>query len=394
MIFRPDSATYEIQEFVAEGATATVYKAARVDSRGHSRQQVALKVLKDKTAVQYLRQEFESMSQVQSEYCARVLSWENDGENAALALEWIEGVTLHDLLRQFRFEERHIKEVVAQVGMGLKDLNEFGRHHGDLHLRNVMIDIEGRAKLIDFGAICRGGGTVRGVVQYLAPEQWRGETSSFATDLFALGLIEKDLRLGVAALNSNLDRADVARARAESAAESGSPLLKRDPSDRDTALRSEEDLLARSELGAAVKRLLESRLAPMQTQAIELNKNQTAGPSQGVRFGRGWGQTVAALALTLISALSAPVRAEAPLISLAAPSAVDVRSQHWLEIELNGRRVGYAPISIGDLKPGPHRLYWRGPRGSGEFRFDLRAGSHIHLTEADLLRSSHGVMTH
>ncbi|MES2963439.1 MAG: hypothetical protein V4760_06080, partial [Bdellovibrionota bacterium] len=40
--FNPEHVNYEILECVGEGLTASVYKAVRVDSRGHSRQTVAL----------------------------------------------------------------------------------------------------------------------------------------------------------------------------------------------------------------------------------------------------------------------------------------------------------------------------------------------------------------
>jgi eukaryotic-like serine/threonine-protein kinase len=70
-------------------------------------------------------------------------------------------------------------------------LHEHGWVHGDICPSNLIVDDNDRVVLIDLGVARKIGyaGTVRGTHAYMAPEQVRGEASSPATDVFALGVV-------------------------------------------------------------------------------------------------------------------------------------------------------------------------------------------------------------
>lgn len=374
--FNPENSAYQILDRVGEGLTSVVYKAVKADSRGHSRQLVALKVLKDETAVPILRREFETLARVRSLHCARVLGWENDADRSALVLEWIEGATIDRLATRFELDSAEIDEIVRQIARGLLDLRSQGLHHGDLHPRNVIVDVEGRVRLVDFGtAPDPEPGVIRGVPAYLAPEIWDGRPTSFEADLFALGLVRRDVE-------SRFDRIpspSSARARAERMTNVDDDLLHPDPSRRKLPVRiveRDENAECVSSLARRVGEILAEKRAA--TQVIELERGPESKP---------WTMPIAASLAAAVCALSVPVRADAPVEIGAGTARLEVNSHRWLEIEINGRVAGFAPVSA-RLRVGNHRLRWRSSRGEGELRLEVSASRNLKLSETDLVRLS------
>ena len=87
-----------------------------------------------------------------------------------------------------------------QVAAGLQAAHDAGVIHRDLKPANIMVDDEEHACIMDFGiarSAAGGGGTmlgaVVGTVDYMAPEQARGETVDHRADIYAFGLILYDL---------------------------------------------------------------------------------------------------------------------------------------------------------------------------------------------------------
>ena len=197
---KSESSIYKLENCIGEGLSSCVYRAIRFDSRGHSKQQVVLKILKNQNQVAWLRQEFEALSKIDSKYCVRLLAWENLKLGSALVLEYIEGITLFDLLMNSQIDAGMVSEILAQVQLGLTALEQAGRIHGDLNLKNIMLDKEGGVKLIDFATSNIGpsnSNEIVGTPQYLAPEIWAGATRTIKSDLFSLGLIAMDLMFGI-----------------------------------------------------------------------------------------------------------------------------------------------------------------------------------------------------
>jgi serine/threonine protein kinase len=142
---------YEIDRCLGQGLTSEVYKANRCDSEGFTRQEVALKILKSRNDVQILQKEFSQLVRIRSQHCVRVLSWENFPQGAALVLEYIDGVTMANLLKHESVSRFEKMTVLAQVRLGLTSLHDNGVFHGDLNLHNIMVNRYGVVKIIDFG---------------------------------------------------------------------------------------------------------------------------------------------------------------------------------------------------------------------------------------------------
>lgn len=183
--------TYQKVKFLGEGLTSSVYKAIRRDSRFGTEQVVALKILKSQNLVSVLQQEFAKLKNIQSSRCVRVLSWESFEQGPALILEYLEGSSLLEIAKSGPLDPDEVDYIVNEVGLALEDLKEESLFHGDLNFKNIYLTSEGKIKLLDFGI--QNQSDYLGTPQFLAPERWESSAPNYLTDLFSLGLIEKDL---------------------------------------------------------------------------------------------------------------------------------------------------------------------------------------------------------
>ncbi|UJR82617.1 serine/threonine-protein kinase [Sandaracinus amylolyticus] len=118
-----------------------------------------------------------------------------------LAMEYVEGATLADVLEEGPIDPAQVAHVGAQIADALSYAHErFSVVHRDVTPRNVMVDAAGHCRLLDFGIAAPAEddaeGALFGTPGYLAPEQARGETIGPATDLFALGAVLHHALLG------------------------------------------------------------------------------------------------------------------------------------------------------------------------------------------------------
>jgi len=127
-----------------------------------------------------------------------------------IAMEWVEGETLEARLGRLRgTAERlaieEIESIMRQLVAGLRHLHAYGIVHRDLKPANIFIMPCGRVKIGDFGLSCSldaaaqatlTGRVVEGNVLYMPPEVRNGDQTSDAGDIYALGLIWKELLTG------------------------------------------------------------------------------------------------------------------------------------------------------------------------------------------------------
>jgi serine/threonine protein kinase len=147
-----------------------------------------------------------------------------DAEGPYIALEFVDGVSASTLLRFYAHLRMALPveqwSVLARdVAAGLHHAHSIsvkndvqGVLHRDLSPDNVLISIEGVAKLSDFGLAYIPGdtrltrtGSVRGKVTYLAPELFEGGNPSPATDIYGLGVVLFRLATGMAPFRGNND---------------------------------------------------------------------------------------------------------------------------------------------------------------------------------------------
>ena len=111
-----------------------------------------------------------------------------------LAMEWVQGVTVDELLRDGPLSAAGVAQIGMQVADALQYAHErFQIVHRDVTPRNVIVDAAGHVRLLDFGIAARvehtGHGELFGSPGYMAPEQLRGESLGPRSDLFSLGCV-------------------------------------------------------------------------------------------------------------------------------------------------------------------------------------------------------------
>jgi serine/threonine protein kinase len=118
----------------------------------------------------------------------------NRGEHY-LVMEFIDGPSLNYLRESKALDDVRKIDLLLQAAEGVKAVHDAGFLHHDLAPKNILVDREGRAKLIDFGlavpdtAAFRGPGNRTGTLQYMAPELIRREPIDERMDIFAFGAI-------------------------------------------------------------------------------------------------------------------------------------------------------------------------------------------------------------
>lgn len=119
-----------------------------------------------------------------------------------IAMEYIEGETLHKVLLQKRaLPPEQIIDIARQVCAGLDAAAANRIVHRDIKPANIMLEADGAAKIMDFGiAKSTGGmtstGQVLGTPNYMSPEQVKGKPLDGRSDLFSFGVILYEMATG------------------------------------------------------------------------------------------------------------------------------------------------------------------------------------------------------
>jgi beta-lactam-binding protein with PASTA domain len=120
-----------------------------------------------------------------------------------IAMEYLGGRQLKALIRETGpLAPLQAIDIASQVLAAARFAHQRGVVHRDLKPHNVMVDVEGRVKVTDFG-IARAGaseitetGSIIGTVQYLSPEQAQGQAVSPRSDLYSVGVMLYELLTG------------------------------------------------------------------------------------------------------------------------------------------------------------------------------------------------------
>jgi serine/threonine protein kinase/beta-lactam-binding protein with PASTA domain len=199
---------YEVLSRIARGGMATVYLA--VDRRLD--REVALKVMHPHLAEGTTGTEFIARFRREARAAARlthpglvgVLDQGVDGETSYLAMEYVEGTDLrHRLTEDGPLTVGNALRTVEVILEALAVAHRVGLVHRDIKPENVLIALDGRIKVADFGlaravteVTYTATGTVLGTVAYLAPELVSHGTVDPRTDVYAAGILLFEMLTG------------------------------------------------------------------------------------------------------------------------------------------------------------------------------------------------------
>jgi eukaryotic-like serine/threonine-protein kinase len=196
---------YHIVERVASGGMGEVFRAHdAVLAR-----EVAIKVLHrslaaDQSFVDRFRREARAAAGLTHPNIVAIYDWGAVDGIYYMVMEFVRGQAARTLLNSVgRLEPAQATDVVRQTLVALESAHRQGIVHRDVKPENILITTEGVVKVADFGlarayadARATQVGTVTGTVQYLAPEQIRGEPADPRSDLYSLGIVTYELLTG------------------------------------------------------------------------------------------------------------------------------------------------------------------------------------------------------
>ena len=213
---------YKIEAFLGKGGMGEVYRA--LDLR--LQRPVALKLIRsDLTAnperMQRFVQEARAAAAVTHPAIAQIYDIDEFEGTTFIAMEYIEGQTVSRLIAGRELDLLAAVEIGFQVSEGLARAHKAHIIHRDIKSDNIMVTHDGHTKLLDFGLAklleqenpYSGGtgdkvltqtktmlqtlsGTVLGTIQYMSPEQARGQALDPRSDIFSLGIVIYEMVTG------------------------------------------------------------------------------------------------------------------------------------------------------------------------------------------------------
>jgi Flp pilus assembly protein TadD len=208
---------YDILALLGSGGMGSVY-------RTHDREldeMVALKVIRSdhvhtRGMVEQFRHEVKLARRVTHVNIARTFELGVEGELMFCTMELVEGESLRErLLREGAFPMAKAAEIAVALCEGLAVAHSAGVIHRDIKPENVLLTPTGRVVLADFGVAAFGAadsdGALVGTLEYMAPEQARGEQATPATDIYALGVVLFEMLTGLRAFSGTMSELIVAK---------------------------------------------------------------------------------------------------------------------------------------------------------------------------------------
>lgn len=370
---------YTLLESVGTGSMSEVFKALRKDSRGKFEETVALKVFYSEEKLETWKREYQSLSRVNSPNCVRVLSFEWIEDKPALCLEYVEGDSLAAIVERTPLSEVLLLEIAAQTVKGLSDLWGMDLFHGDLSPRNIMVDVMGRIRLLDFGLGNFEGEVKYGTPMFIHPSLTDGGAPSRSTDIYALGKVLHWItqqRVGGENVLSDLVGelcSDVSSVQEKAVSKLESIITSRE----ELATIVKEHMQSKSEqLNQTQEFMVKVASVPYSGQELhDKSFHQPKNPRRRI----GVAILFAALS-TIVFVVVRNFKLPEPAIK---DSFVQIRTSEWKQIWIDGKSVGYTPINPHALVPGVHRIKWVGKSSSGEISLTVKKGETKLLTDED-----------
>ena len=196
---------YKILEKLGEGGMGVVYKARDTNLD----RDVALKFLpsgsapKEKDKLRF-QQEARAAAQLNHPNICGIHAINEYEGRQFIEMEYIEGQTLRQVLKeQDRLGLDKVREYALEIAEALSAAHRKNIIHRDIKPENIMVDKNGRIKVMDFGLAKLKGvphytktGSTVGTVTYMSPEQMQSEEIDPRSDIFSFGVVLYEMLSG------------------------------------------------------------------------------------------------------------------------------------------------------------------------------------------------------
>jgi DNA-binding response OmpR family regulator len=190
---------FDVEQVVGRGGMGTVYRVRDVDLD----EEMALKVVRpefvsDPVLVERFKDEIRLARRITHPNVVRIHDFGEFQDTYYLTMEFVQGITLRDLLdTRGRLEVTPALAIAVQLAKALAVAHRQGIIHRDIKPQNLLLDAEGALKVMDFGVarLAHGApgrteaGLVVGTPAYMAPEQLMAESVDARSDLYAAGVV-------------------------------------------------------------------------------------------------------------------------------------------------------------------------------------------------------------
>jgi len=205
---------YVVEKKIGEGGFGAVFRGKQLGTG----REVALKLLhphnvSDETVVARFRREAEACSKLRNSHTVTTYDFDETEDGVLyLAMEFLRGRSLHELQREAgTLDPDRVLSIIDQVAEALGEAHEMGIVHRDMKPENIVVEIrEGVdfVKVLDFGiakvisgegakgpALTAVGQTL-GTLEFMSPEQLRGQKLDGRSDIYALGMMAYEMLCG------------------------------------------------------------------------------------------------------------------------------------------------------------------------------------------------------
>jgi len=195
---------YKILEKLGEGGMGVVYKA--FDTK--LEREVALKFLlshhsHENAIIKRFEREAKAAAALNHPNIVTIHEIKEFERQIFISMEYVKGSSLRDHIKNGPLPLPFVLDVIFQLCDGLKKAHQAGIIHRDIKPENILIDEEGRVRIVDFGLAKLKGVTkltkdtsTLGTVYYMSPEQVVGEETDHRTDIWSLGVVLYEMLTG------------------------------------------------------------------------------------------------------------------------------------------------------------------------------------------------------
>ncbi|GJM43255.1 MAG: hypothetical protein DHS20C21_00970 [Gemmatimonadota bacterium] len=372
-------AHYKIVEKIGSGGMGDVYRArdTKLD------RDIAIKILpatlaQDPERLSRFEREAKTVAGLNHPHIVTLHSVEREGDQHYITMELVEGRTLSAAIPENGLPLDRLLDLGTCMADAVASAHRNGVTHRDLKPDNIMINAEGRLKVLDFGLaklqdeagtteseatvagatnVVTGEGRILGTPAYMSPEQAEGKPADHRSDVFAMGVILYEMATGIRPFQGDTPMSTI------------TAILRDTPS----PISSLNQRLPRH-LGRIVKRCLEKDPGRRYQTALDvknelenLREEITSGeitvPAAGPAAGGGGGRKglVAVLGVVAVASVafgvsqwlargSAPPSASAPLQEMEIRRLTATGNTRAPAISGDGRHVAYVVDESGSVR--------------------------------------------